>query len=293
MLSSMTGFGAAQAHVDGVSIRTEIRSVNNRYYKSSLRLPESLQRYEAEFDKQLRTRLGRGSIVFNLRVRDENGAADSQINQTALERIAERLAPLAAKLGSARIDLASLLELPGVCESAEPDETILEARYTAAAKVVDEAIDKLLKMRAVEGEALLKDLTAQCAEIRSRLAGIQSRAPGVVEEYHKRLLARLQQLVAGASVELDKDSIIREVAIFAERCDINEEIARLASHLDQFAEICRSGQEAGRRLDFLAQEMLREANTIGSKAADAAISRHVVEIKAAIDRMKEQVQNVA
>jgi uncharacterized protein (TIGR00255 family) len=293
MLSSMTGYGAAQAHVDGVTYRAEIRSVNNRYYKSAMRLPEAFARFENELDKQLRTRLGRGSVIFNLRVRDDEGPAAAQINEPALRRYVERLQQIAGPLDSARIDLASLLEMPGVCESPDPDDSQLEARFRSVCAVVDQAIDKLLAMRRVEGEALAKDLAAQCAQVRSNVADITRRAPAIVQEYQARLLARLQQLVADSSVELDQDAIIREVAIFAERCDINEELARLASHLDQFAEICAAGQEAGRKLDFLAQEMLREANTIGSKAADATVSRHIVEIKTAIDRMKEQVQNVA
>jgi len=292
MISSMTGFGAASAQVNGVSYQTEVRSLNNRYFKSTLRLPEQFQRFEADIDRQLRTGLGRGSIVYALRVRDENAAAGYEINGPALAHYVRRLSAIAAQQPGTMIDLSGLLEVPGVCEPAEIDEEVLKAQFEVVGRLTNEAISRVIEMRRNEGAALLKDLLEQCALIRGRLDRIRERCPGVVEEYRRRFHARVQQLMAGASLDLDQDSIIREVAIFAERCDVNEEVSRLASHLDQFEELCRAPEEAGRKLEFLAQEMLRETNTIGSKASDAAIARHVVEIKAAIDRIKEQVQNV-
>lgn len=293
MLLSMTGYGEAQSHEAGVSFRVEIRSVNNRYFKSSIKLPEQFQRYEGDIDKQLRSGLGRGSVTYALRVKDENGSMAYQINESTLEQYVQRLGKIAPKITGASIDLASLLDVPGVCEPPEMDEQVLEARFAIIQKLTGQAISMVGQMRRTEGEALLKDLTAQWNDIRKNLAEIQVRAPAVVEEYQKRLFSRVQQMIHSANVELEQDALVREVAIFAERCDVNEEIARLSSHLDQFSELCASPEETGRKLDFLAQEMLREANTIGSKASDAKISRHIVEIKSAIDRLKEQVQNVA
>jgi uncharacterized protein (TIGR00255 family) len=158
--------------------------------------------------------------------------------------------------------------------------------------LTDEAAERVTEMRRTEGGTIFSDLRGQCDQLRHRMGEVGARAPVVVEEYHKRLRTRVQQLMNVHGAELDQDALAREVAIYAERCDVNEELSRIGSHLDQFDEICTKGADAGRRLDFLAQELLRESNTIGSKANDAEIARHVVEMKAAIDRIKEQVQNV-
>ncbi len=292
MILSMTGFGEAEVRADGVMFRAEVRSLNNRYFKATIKLPEQFQRYESDIDRVLRSTLGRGSVTYNLRVRDENTPSAYQINADAVRHYVERLQDITRAQRGTQIDLASLLDVPGVCEPAEIDPSILESQFKIIEKLTRDVLERVVSMRRAEGAALQKDLEQQCAAIRSRLIDVAQRAPQVVEEYHKRLRTRVQQLMASASVELDKDALAREVAVFAERCDVNEEISRLSSHLDQFAELCRSPEEAGRKLDFLTQEMLREANTIGSKANDSQLARCVVEIKAAIDRIKEQVQNV-
>lgn len=292
MILSMTGFGAAETCEGGVSYRVEIRSVNNRYFKASTKLPEHLQRFEGDIDRQLRGRLGRGSISYTLKVKDENAPTSVEINKVAIGRYVSVLTQVAAEHKLASIDLAGLLDYPGVCEPVELNEEILAIQLKVAQRITEEAITRLIDMRRTEGQALERDLAEQCAGIRDRISQLAGMAPSVVEEYHKRLRGRVQQLMDTSSVELDQEALVREVAIFAERCDVNEELSRLASHLDQFAELCAAPEETGRKLDFLAQEMLREANTIGSKASDAQVSRHVVEIKAAIDRIKEQVQNV-
>lgn len=292
MILSMTGFGEARGEADGVSYRVEIRSVNNRYFKLSLKMPELFQRFEGRLDKQLRGRIGRGTVNFMLRISDDQASA-YEINKTALARYAAILREVVDGGDMARIDLASLLSIPGVCQSPDIDESKLEAQFAAVQSLTATAIDQLVEMRTIEGKALLRDLQVQGAELLSRLGRIETRAPGVVTDYAERLDTRLKQLLANSSVDLERDSLAREVAIFADRCDINEEIARMKSHMDQFTALCDAPDDAGRKLEFLAQELLREANTIGSKANDAEIASHVVEIKAAIDRLKEQVQNVA
>lgn len=293
MIQSMTGFGASAGEVGGVTYRVEIRSVNNRYFKASLKLPELFQRYESEIEKILREGLGRGSVALALRVKDPNAAGSYEINTVALTAYAKRLSDITASLPGTRVDLAGLLEVPGVCDAGEMDEKELQARFAVVQKLTVEAVQNVVTMRRTEGSALQRDLTDQCGDIRTRLGSIGERCPFVVAEYQKRLTGRVQQLLSGGTVELDEGVLAREVAVFAERCDVNEELSRLTCHLDQFAELCGGREDAGRKLDFLAQEMLREANTIGSKANDALIARQIVEIKAAIDRIKEQVQNVA
>ena len=147
-------------------------------------------------------------------------------------------------------------------------------------------------MRQREGQSLFSDLMKHKQVIATSLKEIEKRAPFVIDEYHKRLSQRVNQLLSKAELQVNQSDLLKEVAVFAERADISEEIQRLTSHLDAFEHACRSGEHAGRKLDFITQEMLREANTIASKANDATIATHIVEIKGAIDRLKEQVQNV-
>ena len=147
-------------------------------------------------------------------------------------------------------------------------------------------------MRKYEGRALREDLLSHVAKLREYMVFLRDRSPEVIKLYQDRLRQRVETLLSDVRISLDKQDLLKEIAIFAERCDISEEIARFMSHLDQFANLCDSKELAGRKLDFLSQEMLREANTIGSKATDTEISRRVVEVKSLIDRIKEQVQNV-
>lgn len=292
MINSMTGYGEARIHVDEVSFRVEIRSLNNKYFKSSIKLPELFQHLESHVEKLLRTSLGRGSITFTLRIKDESPTAAYEINRAALKRYISQLEPLTGGNGAVRIDISQLLELPGVCLPPESDESTRNSQNELITKLLSEAIEKLIAMRQVEGRALLADLNTQCDIIRRSLAAIRERSPKVVKDYHGRLRGRVQELLHGGQIELDAEVLAREVAVFAERCDLNEEVARLDSHLEHFAELCDAPEESGRKLEFITQEMLREANTIGSKANDAEISRQIVSMKAAIDRIKEQVQNI-
>ncbi len=295
MILSMTGYGDARTTEDGVSYRVEIRCVNNRYFKASIKMPEQFQRFEADIDRLLRTRLVRGSITFSLRIADESPAAACRINTALLDEYARQIVAVCGKYGEARIDFSRLLDAPGVLQEPEFDEGRFAAQFKIVESLAHRAMDSVIAMRRTEGEAISRDILARCADLRSLVALVQKRTPSVVGEYQKRLQTRVQQLLdglEGVNIELHEDALAREVAIFAERCDVNEELSRLASHLDQFASLCVAPEEAGRKLDFLAQELLREANTIGSKSNDSDIARHVVEMKAAIDRIKEQVQNV-
>ncbi len=291
MILSMTGYGEVQRSVDGVSYALELRSLNNRYFKASIKLPEHLSVFEPEVEKQLRERLTRGTVSYSLRVRDTRASAAQEVNVAALQSYVDQLAMVKPN-AAVRVDIGAMLELPGVIQPPE----ITEKEYERLGKLVEamtvEGLDKLMEMRRTEGEALRDDLLKQCESIRSHLGAVQQRSPAVLEEYHQRLLNRTNDLLSNSTLELKLDDLRREVALYAERSDINEEISRLSSHLDQFAKFCNGDEAAGRKLEFLAQETLREANTIGSKSNDADIAYHVVEIKGAIDRLKEQVQNV-
>lgn len=293
MIRSMTGFGQACAEIDGVIYSVEIRSVNNRYFKVQVRLPDMMAFLETEIEKLHRQNIQRGTINYSLRMKNVSGKALFDIDENTLVNYLQRLKGL---LGSddehCRLDLAAMLSLPGIVQSAIPTEEQTEQMRQAVLALTQQALEKLSISRGEEGKLLTEDLLANCDRIESELAMISGRVDTVVQDYHKRLRERVEQLLAQAKLKLDEDLLAREVAIYAERSDIAEEVSRLGAHLQQFRECCEKGESVGRRLDFVTQEMLREANTIGSKSSDAAIARSVIEIKCAVDRVKEQVQNV-
>jgi uncharacterized protein (TIGR00255 family) len=292
MIVSMTGFGDATAERDGTHYSVEIRSLNNRFFKASIKLPENVSGLEPELESMLREQLGRGSITFILKMRSETAEAAYLINTQALTAYIEQLQKIKDVNGNLKIDLGALLALPGVCQEPRDESDEIERHGPMVRELSVKAIAKLNAMRGREGEALFNDLMKHAKAIAGNLAEIAKRAPFVIEDYHKRLSQRVNMLISKAELQVSESDLLKEVAVFAERADISEEIQRLTSHLDAFEQACRTGEHAGRKLDFITQEMLREANTIASKANDAQIAKHIVEIKGAIDRLKEQVQNV-
>jgi uncharacterized protein (TIGR00255 family) len=294
MIRSMTGFGAASGNANGAHYVVEIRSLNNRYFKAQIRLPDELQGLEAELDAALARHFSRGSVTMNVKFSDTSADAASQINSSALQRYLEQLLSVPGlDHDAARVDLATLLELPGVVVNNTGEERVDQAR-TVLTKLLDEACEKLLAMRQREGQTLHAELHRHCEEIRAHLTVIDERVPIIVELYQSRLRQRMQALLADVGASVREEDLLREVAVYAERSDIAEEVSRLRGHIEQCIEIIdtESPEPSGRTLDFLAQEMLREANTIGSKCLDVEISRRIVEVKSRIDRIKEQVQNV-
>ncbi len=218
----------------------------------------------------------------------------AKINTGALNSYIQQIRTLPEFGGNAKVDLAALLNLPGVLQPPSDEEARFEAARIAIMPLVDKACEQLTQMREREGRALVDDLRANLSYIADRLKLIQERAPGVVADYEQRLQSRIENLLREAEASVEPGDLIREIAAYAERTDIAEEIKRLSTHLTQFEELLAgaNGKPVGRTLDFLAQEMLREANTIASKSPDAFISRNTVEIKGSIDRLKEQVQNI-
>lgn len=291
----MTGYGDAATTIDGVHYFIEVRSLNNKYFKASIRLAEALQGLEAEMEARLRDKLSRGTVTLTARSADTSAAAAYEINTSALSRYLEQLRGLPqVQSGEVKLDAAQLLALPGVLQPPADEEDRLEKARRAFMPLLDKAIGALMAMRRREGEALVEDLRGHKDYIAQRLAQISERAPGVVADYQERLRTRIDAMLREADVTVEPADLIREIAVYAERTDIAEEIKRLGAHLDQFGSLISGteGKPIGRTLDFLAQEMLREANTIASKSPDAAISRCTVEIKGAIDRIKEQAQNI-
>ncbi len=296
MILSMTGFGEASATVDHVHYTVELRSLNNRYLKVSCRLPEMISGLEGELEQRMKKHLRRGSVTITVKARVEAEGAVDKVNDQALAEYLSHLKMLRQQLGGegTTVDLANLLQLPGVLQPAEDESQRQAKAKTVLIDLLDEAAGKLNKMRHIEGQALAGELAVHCDAIRAQAAIVREQAPKVAEQYHERLQARVQEMLHKAELEVGKVDLLREVAVYADRIDITEELARTEAHLDQFAAVVKQddGEPGGRTLDFIAQELLREANTIASKSNDASIARAAVEMKSSIDRIKEQVQNV-
>ena len=293
----MTGFGDASEQVDGVHYAVELRSVNNRFFKATIRLPDPMAGLEAELEVYLRKRLTRGSVTLVGSLRDPGASAAQTVNEGALLAYLDHLDKMYDRFGKKErtltIDLTALLALPGVLEPADESELLKRVRPVLL-RLVDKAIERLVTMRVTEGAIIARDLRRQAEVIGRKLADIRQRAPEVVEEYHQRLKERVEEMLRRAELSTNQVDLVREVAVYADRSDIAEELSRLAGHIEQMNQMMdeAEGEPAGRTLDFLAQEMLREANTIASKSNDALISRAVVEVKSAIDRIKEQAANI-
>lgn len=295
MIRSMTGFGEAAASHEGVHYAVELRSLNNKYFKSSIRLPDHLQVLEAELESTLKRCITRGTVTLSASSTDTSASAALDINHQALDRYIEQLRKVSAvKSGELSIDVGSLLTLPGVLQQRVDDEARVQRARGVLTKLVEVACEHLLSMRRREGSLLVEELSLHRDAIAERLAKIQELAPNVVNQYERRLRERIKAMVIEAQLRVEPADLVRELAVHAEKTDIAEEVSRLRGHIEQFSEMISNGDgmPVGRTLDFLAQEMLREANTIASKSPDEYISRLIVEVKGVIDRIKEQVQNV-
>lgn len=295
LIRSMTGFGEAACEHAGIHFFLELRSLNNRYFKSTIRLPEEYQGLEAEMEAALRNRLTRGSVVLTGSCTDPSASAAYTINHSALAAYIDQLKQTKqVSSGDVKIDIGPLLQLPGVLQPPANEEARLERARSAFMGLLEKACVGLEAMRAREGQMLLKDLLAQRDTIAEQLKIVAARAPQVVADYEARLRQRIAVLMAEMNVTAQGVDIVREIAAWAEKTDISEEITRLGGHIEQFTNLVErsGGKPIGRTLDFLSQEMLREANTMASKSNDVVISRAIVEVKGAIDRIKEQAANV-
>ncbi len=301
MLTSMTGFGAASTCEDGYLISTEIKTVNNRFLKASIRLPDGFAVLESKIEERLRTKLARGSVNFSLRLEKETPEAEVGLNFDALKRYlidARRFAAENSELISPD-SLGTLVEyarLPGVVRDAarsDKDKAGLPERlWDAIARAVDAALEQMQAMREAEGASMKRDLVENLAGLRALIGEIEKLAPTVVENYRRRLTERVAKALADEGATLNPGDLIREIAVYTDRVDISEEIVRFYSHLKQFEETMENEPICGKKLDFITQEMFRETNTIGSKANAPDILACVVEMKSGIERIREMVQNV-
>ena len=290
-LKSMTGFGEGTAARGGIRVSVEISSVNRKQLDVSISLPRSLATLDARIQSRVRQEITRGRITGIVRVESKGETAGRvNIDSALAEQYVKGLRAVAGKLKIADdLGTGDLSRLPGlICvEQDDPDSEQVAA-------VLDEALNKALRgharMRQAEGRALAADLRGRLARLEELMRDIKTFSAGVVRHHRSRLFQRLEQ--AGLEDLASDERVVKEIALFADRCDISEELTRLRSHLAQARKLLRSTEPAGRPLDFLCQELLREINTIGSKANGVDITRAVVAFKTELERIREQVQNV-
>lgn len=307
LLLSMTGQGQALVSQAGCTVQAEIRSVNNRFLKVAVRCGDRFSELAPRVERLVQTSVRRGTVNVNLKVTAAGLNSSYRLNLEVLGHYQQQVSGVCGQeviWGQQPQLLAAILGLPGVADDGGGDSESLESVWPVVELAVGEAVERLNEMRAIEGQAMARDLSENLEQIAARVREIEQRAPLASQTYQQRILERIQQLLAtaragevtmgGSVAEVGAPSIelIREVAVFADRCDFSEEIVRLRSHLTQFSQLLQDRESQGRKMDFLIQELVRETNTIGSKANDAGIAGQVVEIKTCIERLREMVQNV-
>lgn len=290
-MNSMTGFGAASAPLKGATLRIEISSVNRKQAEVVVSLPRSWAEIESRVREYVAACVSRGRISVAISLQD------SETESRPLTLDAAKLRQLTSLLGEVRdltginvpVTVDSFLKLGILVEETELRLTADEI-WQSVLPVLAEALQSFLDMRAREGANMREDLLARLATLRAYRDNIAATAPGVVAHYREALLKRLEE--AGLPLALSDERIIKEIALFADKCDVSEEMTRLSSHILQFERLCNSEDSVGRTLDFLCQEIFRELNTTGSKANNADLAQLVVSAKTELEKIREQVQNI-
>lgn len=290
-MNSMTGFGAATAPLNNASIRVEIGGVNRKQAEIAISLPRAWAELETRVRDLVAGCVSRGRVNITISLQSgTSGSGSLSLNKTKLADLLTCTDEIAATTGS-KVDLTldALLRLGIIGEETEADITP-DMAWNAAEPAIREALTAFLALRAQEGANMRADLLRRIDTLRGYREQLIERAAGVPVRYREQLLKRLEE--SGLPIPADDERIIKEIAIFADRCDVSEETTRLASHLDQFVNICDKPEPVGRTLDFLCQEIFRELNTTGSKANDAALAQLVVTAKTELEKIREQVQNI-
>jgi uncharacterized protein (TIGR00255 family) len=292
-MKSMTGYGRGECAQDGFKVTVELSSVNRKQAEVSVTLPRELELLESQVRDAVNRVVARGRVNVRVSLHAAEGklSARNHLNTELAKAYAAELVKLAKSLKlSGGVTLDQVLRAPGVFQT---DEELAESEdlWPAVEKALGQGLSALVKMREREGAHLGKDLSARIGVMRAAVEKVKQQAPVTAENYRQNLLTRIKS--AGIeNLAPDDERLLKEIVLFADRSDITEELTRLQSHFQQFADCAKSKEPVGRTLDFLAQEMNREINTIGSKANDAVISREVVTLKTELERYREQVQNV-
>ncbi len=291
MIRSMTGYGRAEALIDGRNILVEIRSVNHRYFEFSSRVPRSYGFLESRLKNYLQGKLSRGKVDVNVSIQTVEGTTASvQVNQELAASYVQALRTLQEPLrltdDLSLSTISRFSDIFTVTKETEDEETI----WSDVLQAAEQASDRFVQMREAEGSKMKEDLEERLDFILRAVEKVEERSPKTVEEYRARLYRKISEVLG--NTQIDEQRILTEAAIYAEKIAVAEETVRLRSHIDQFRAIMEQAGPVGRKLDFLIQEFNREANTIGSKAQDIEIARVVVDIKSEIEKIREQIQNI-
>ena len=286
----MTGFGRAEATWQGKKVVVEMKSLNHRYLEVTVRTPQVLSVYEIEMRKKVGERFSRGKIDVTVRVEGEvNGDLPLGLNIEKARAYLKLFKRLKEELSlPGEIDLSMFKDLRGIFEMEDSNQFMVP--WEVLGETLEGAMKKLAEMKALEGEALRRDIISRMETIRGLLREVEARAPMVIQEYRRRLMNRIKELLN--SYPVDEARVLQEVSIVAERSDITEELVRMESHLEQFSALIEEDKTVGRKMDFLIQEMMREVNTLGAKSSDGEIAKWVIEIKSELSKLREQVQNI-
>ncbi|XWN37506.1 MAG: YicC/YloC family endoribonuclease [Balneola sp.] len=292
MIISMTGFGRGEATENGITATVEIKSLNSRYLDLSIRLPQRLQDKELALKELVQKTINRGKLNINVHVTEsDSGEPHIEVDEVKVKAYARILREVQQAAGiEGNLNVRNITGFGDVFLTKEDDEETLAQKWAVALKALHKAIENLVSMRTQEGDQLKSDLIERIESIDSNLKDIEVVTDGRVEEVRNKLRDRIQQLFDDEN--FDKERLETEVAVIADKMDITEEIVRMRAHLKFFIEAIEQPEPAGRRLNFLSQEMNRELNTIGSKANDSEIAHHIVRSKETLEQIREQVQNV-
>jgi len=292
-MKSMTGYGRGECAEDGFKVTVELSSVNRKQTEISVYLARELESLESRIRDEVNRRIARGRLIAKVSLHEGDGAFGGKVrlNKPLARAYARELARLAKELKlSEQLTLDTLIRAPGVLQTDE-ELSDADAFWPAVEKALNQALSELVRMREREGSHLAKDLQKRIALLRKSVARVKRQAPEVLKRYQEQLRERIKNAGLDRPAP-DDERLLKEIVYFADRTDISEELTRLVSHFQQFDDSLKSREPVGRMLDFLAQEINREVNTIGSKANDSLISREVVILKAEVEKFREQVQNV-
>lgn len=292
MAISMTGCGEGVVSDHDSTCRVELRVVNNRFFKLALRSRDAFALLEPRIEAAIRSRIRRGAVQMTLDVAGAAAPAGRRFDRGQLAAYLDDLEDFCAthRIPAPRT-IDGILGLPGILVETPPSSDVIDQTWPLVSRALDAALDGLERMRRAEGDALARDMRNGCAEVRRSIAAIRQRVPAVLEEHRIRLTDRVARLLEGSGATLSVGDVTREVALIADRSDIAEELVRLESHVAQFERLLEE-ESPGRSLDFLAQELAREANTIASKSVDVTIAHMVVDLKSRVERLREQLQNI-
>ena len=293
MLSSMTGYGEGRARTDAFEVSVEVKGVNNKFLKITSKVPEEISYLQNEIEPPIRERLRRGSIYVTIQFEPASNAELYHVDEPLLRKYAETAERLQKDLDSSvPLRAVDFMSLPGVINAESRDELSRDQVLPVALKALAAALERVSAMRRVEGGALESEFLERTGVLAKTVQEIRTMYPIVLEQNYQRLTERINRLLNDSETSLSEDDLRKEIAVLGERADISEELSRMESHISQFRDSLATPEPVGRKLEFIVQEMFRECNTMGSKSVDSSLNKLVVDLKADVTRLKEQVLNV-